>query len=77
MLSFQARLLRVASSSHFVLRTATNEAASRITESYTERMNKTGRPISPHVTIYKFPPAAITSILNRFTGIALFGGCEC
>jgi hypothetical protein len=24
-------------------------------------MAKTGRPLSPHVQIYKFPPAAITS----------------
>lgn len=34
-------------------------------------MSKTGRPVSPHVTIYSFPIGALTSITNRFTGIAL------
>jgi succinate dehydrogenase cytochrome b556 subunit len=29
--------------------------------------------ISPHVSIYKFPITAITSILNRGTGVALSG----
>ena len=33
--------------------------------------NLTGRPVSPHVTIYKFPVGAITSITNRVTGVAL------
>lgn len=41
---------------------------------YTARMEKTGRPISPHVTIYAFPMAAISSITNRVTGVALYGG---
>lgn len=41
------------------------------TPSYTERMNKTGRPVSPHVTIYKFPVAAISSITTRVTGVLL------
>lgn len=43
-------------------------------ESYTARQAKTGRPVSPHVSIYAFPPAAITSIANRVTGVALVGG---
>ena len=43
-------------------------------ETYTEKMEKTGRPISPHVTIYAFPAAAISSIMNRFTGLALVTG---
>lgn len=42
--------------------------------SYTERQAQTGRPLSPHVTIYDFPPAALSSIANRVTGIALVGG---
>jgi succinate dehydrogenase/fumarate reductase cytochrome b subunit len=29
--------------------------------------------ISPHVSIYKFPITAVTSILNRGTGVALSG----
>lgn len=37
-------------------------------------MSKTGRPVSPHVTIYSFPIAALTSITNRFTGMALSVG---
>lgn len=38
-------------------------------------MKKTGRPVSPHVTIYSFPITALSSITNRVTGIALSGGC--
>jgi succinate dehydrogenase (ubiquinone) cytochrome b560 subunit len=37
-------------------------------------MKKTGRPISPHVTVYAFPIAAISSITNRVTGVALSFG---
>jgi succinate dehydrogenase (ubiquinone) cytochrome b560 subunit len=33
-----------------------------------------GRPISPHVTIYKFPVPALTSITFRATGVALTAG---
>lgn len=43
-------------------------------ESYTARQAKTGRPVSPHVTIYDFPPAALSSIANRVTGVALVAG---
>jgi len=41
---------------------------------YSARMEKTGRPVSPHVTIYSFPIAAIASITNRVTGVALSFG---
>ena len=37
-------------------------------------MEKTGRPVSPHVTIYSFPIAALTSITNRVTGVSLSVG---
>ena len=37
-------------------------------------MEKTGRPVSPHITIYSFPIAALTSIANRVTGMLLSGG---
>ncbi|KAG7374176.1 succinate dehydrogenase, cytochrome b556 subunit [Nitzschia inconspicua] len=43
-------------------------------ENYTARMKKTGRPVSPHVTIYAFPVGAISSITNRVTGCALSFG---
>ena len=43
-------------------------------ESYTQKQDKTGRPVSPHVTIYKFPPSALSSIANRVTGVALSVG---
>ena len=42
--------------------------------SYSEKQEKLGRPLSPHVTIYKFPISATTSILNRITGVALSVG---
>jgi len=34
-------------------------------------MDKTGRPISPHVFIYRFPTIAISSITMRITGVVL------
>jgi succinate dehydrogenase (ubiquinone) cytochrome b560 subunit len=44
------------------------------TETYSERQAKKGRPVSPHVTIYKFPVVALSSITNRVTGVALSAG---
>lgn len=32
------------------------------------------RPLSPHLQVYRLPITAITSILHRFTGIALAAG---
>ena len=43
-------------------------------QTYSERMDKTGRPVSPHVDIYKFPPAALSSITHRVTGCVLAAG---
>ncbi len=37
-------------------------------------VNRGNRPLSPHLTIYRLPITAITSILNRITGVALLGG---
>ena len=37
-------------------------------------MKKTGRPVSPHVTIYAFPIAALSSITVRVTGCMLSVG---
>lgn len=36
-------------------------------------VNRGNRPLSPHLTIYRLPITAITSILNRITGVALLG----
>lgn len=41
---------------------------------YTEKQAALGRPVSPHVGHYKFPVAAISSITNRVTGVALSVG---
>ena len=38
------------------------------TPTYSERMDKTGKPVSPHVFIYAFPTIAISSITVRITG---------
>lgn len=38
-------------------------------------MKASGKPVSPHVLIYAFPIAAISSITNRVTGTALSVGC--
>lgn len=63
------------------LRLAAPAAASRLrlastasSPSYTERQAATGRPVSPHLTIYKFPVAAISSISTRITGVAMTAG---
>lgn len=45
-------------------------------ETYSERQAKKGRPVSPHVTIYKFPVVALSSITNRVTGAGLSVGME-
>lgn len=36
-------------------------------------VNRGNRPLSPHLSIYRLPVTAITSILNRITGVALLG----
>jgi succinate dehydrogenase / fumarate reductase cytochrome b subunit len=37
-------------------------------------MNKDGRPLSPHLTIYRWPITMMLSILHRISGIALAVG---
>ncbi len=37
-------------------------------------MNKTGRPLSPHLSIYRWPITMMLSILHRMTGVALSVG---
>ena len=37
-------------------------------------MNKTGRPLSPHLSIYRWTITMTLSILHRMTGVALSGG---
>jgi succinate dehydrogenase / fumarate reductase cytochrome b subunit len=32
------------------------------------------RPLSPHLTIYKWPVTMVTSITHRITGVGLYGG---
>jgi len=44
------------------------------TKSHKEKNALRGRPMSPHVTIYAFPLAAIASITHRATGVALVTG---
>ena len=44
-------------------------------QNYTKRMKESGRPVSPHVTVYDFPITALSSITNRVTGCELSFGC--
>lgn len=37
-------------------------------------MNKTSRPLSPHLSIYRWPISMTLSILHRGTGVALSAG---
>ncbi|GMF62935.1 unnamed protein product [Phytophthora fragariaefolia] len=41
------------------------------TENYSATQAALGRPISPHVEIYKFPVTAISSIANRFSAMGM------
>lgn len=62
------------------LRTAASPAvagralASTSTATYSERQAALGRPISPHVTIYKMPITAVSSVMNRFTAMGITAG---
>mmetsp|Transcript_13967 Transcript_13967/g.15910 ORF Transcript_13967/g.15910 Transcript_13967/m.15910 type:complete len:162 (+) Transcript_13967:103-588(+) len=46
-------------------------------EGFLEKQERLGRPVSPHVLIYSFPVAAISSITHRVTGgllsVGLYG----
>ncbi len=37
-------------------------------------VNRSNRPLSPHLQVYRLPLAAVTSILTRITGHALLAG---
>eukprot|EP01031_Cornospumella_fuschlensis_P032026 gene32026-38726_t len=67
----RSKLLRPSLS---LARTPQSVVGMRFVESYSERQEKKGRPVSPHVTIYKFPAVALSSITNRVTGVVLTGG---
>lgn len=43
---------------------------------YSERMDKLGKPVSPHITIYAWPTIAISSVFMRTTGILLSIGAH-
>ena len=62
------------SSSSASIGMAARGLSTSVKESYTERMARTGRPVSPHVTVYRFPIVAISSITNRVTGVLLSVG---
>eukprot|EP01130_Rhizamoeba_saxonica_P012542 TRINITY_DN52_c0_g1_i1.p1 TRINITY_DN52_c0_g1~~TRINITY_DN52_c0_g1_i1.p1 ORF type:complete len:170 (-),score=5.19 TRINITY_DN52_c0_g1_i1:70-579(-) len=62
-------------------RVATQSAATRFSSAdrtsifgSPKNIDKSARPISPHVRIYKFPVPAIASISHRITGGVLYGG---
>lgn len=37
-------------------------------------MNNSGRPLSPHLSVYRWPISMTLSILHRMTGVALSAG---
>eukprot|EP01006_Ploeotia_vitrea_P045496 TRINITY_DN66947_c6_g2_i2.p2 TRINITY_DN66947_c6_g2~~TRINITY_DN66947_c6_g2_i2.p2 ORF type:complete len:190 (+),score=88.98 TRINITY_DN66947_c6_g2_i2:37-570(+) len=67
---------RVAGVSVSALRVARRKQWQREDEQQQRQLwtSTTGRPISPHVSIYKFPLPALTSITNRATGVAAWVG---
>lgn len=52
-------------------RALTASAPRATDESYSHHQKSLGRPISPHVTIYKMPVAALSSITNRFATMGM------
>lgn len=45
----------------------------KVNEQFWDKNKRMERPMSPHVTIYKFELPALMSISHRFTGLALSG----
>lgn len=41
----------------------------------TQKKNPHHRPLSPHLQVYRMGLSATLSILHRFTGVILYGGC--
>ncbi len=72
----RAVMIQAPATSMLVLRTSSSSSSSSSSTSvgYLERQRKLGRPVSPHVTIYAFPLAAISSVTHRITGVALAVG---
>lgn len=48
-------------------------APEAVQESHDERNMRLKRPLSPHLTVYKFQITSVLSITHRFTGLALTG----
>jgi len=61
-------MLRRASALRSCLHTASKKL------SYTQRMDKTGRSLSPHLTIYRLPLISFSSVTARITGIMCSAG---
>ncbi len=57
-----------------LLRTSLASSRTLLAPAATLSSSSRPRPISPHVTIYKFPLSALSSIAHRVTGVALSAG---
>jgi succinate dehydrogenase (ubiquinone) cytochrome b560 subunit len=53
---------------------AVDDIKAKLSAVASQQKGPSGRPISPHVTIFKFPITALSSITNRVTGVALSVG---
>ncbi|GAB0093972.1 Succinate dehydrogenase cytochrome b560 subunit, mitochondrial [Sergentomyia squamirostris] len=49
------------------------EPKAEVLENHDEKNMKIGRPMSPHLTIYKYQITSVLSITHRMTGMALAG----
>ncbi|POM69037.1 Transmembrane protein [Phytophthora palmivora] len=52
-------------------RVAPTLARAMSTENYSATQAALGRPVSPHVEIYKFPITAVSSVANRFSAMGM------
>jgi len=70
---FRPLMARATAAARPLLRRPLSTAAPK---SYSEKMDATGRPVSPHLFIYRFPTIAISSITVRITGVLLTVGAS-
>lgn len=51
-----------------------NTTANPLQAAVARQKSNTKRPVSPHLTIYKMPMPALTSIVNRVSGVLMYMG---
>jgi succinate dehydrogenase (ubiquinone) cytochrome b560 subunit len=58
----------------FHINTYIHACMHKMLQNYNARMEKTGRPVSPHISMYQFPIVVFSSGINRVTGVLMTFG---